>query len=327
MSYETLSAQKKRRRISGPHPITEQDISGLNRVFTTSFSDRYRKDGMLGAHVPALNPRIWRYALLCAGEGAMAWKDERGVIVGFCLSHLSGNEGWMGPIALEPAYQGVGLGKDMVSHGIAFLQKKGARVIGLETMPRTMSNIGFYSGLGFLPTQLSITLAYKSHFDNSSSYTLLSQLAAEEKVAALAHCGSLLQKMSPGYDYSHEILITDALKVGDVLLFYTDGELDGYVLCHSAPLVEGRVTEELRVLKLVMQKETSISRFLASLADYARRQGCGWVALRLNQQTQSLYKSMIRAGARVRWTDLRMALDSFQEKPPNKGILISNWEI
>lgn len=282
---------------------------------------------MLGAHIPALNPRIWRYALLCADEGAMAWKDERGVIVGFCLSHLSGVEGWMGPIALDPAYQGVGLGKDMVSHGITFLQKKGARVIGLETMPRTMSNIGFYSGLGFLPAQLSITLAYKSHFGNSSQYILLSQLSADDKIAALAQCGSLLQKMYPGYDYSHEILITDALKVGDLLLFYTDGELDGYVLCHSAPLVEGRVTDELRVLKVVMQCESLISRFLEALADYARRQGCGWVALRLNQQTQSLYKNMIRAGARVRWTDLRMALDGFEEKITENGILISNWEI
>jgi hypothetical protein len=36
---------------------------------------------------------------------------------------------------------------------------------------------------------------------------------------------------------------------------------------------------------------------------------------------------MIDVGARVRWTDLRMSLDGYVERPPSSGLLVSNWEI
>ena len=35
----------------------------------------------------------------------------------------------------------------------------------------------------------------------------------------------------------------------------------------------------------------------------------------------------VRAGARVRWTDLRMTLASHPQPVPAVGILLSNWEI
>jgi hypothetical protein len=38
------------------------------------------------------------------------------------------------------------------------LHEKAVQTIGLETMPRTIENIGFYSRLGFLPGHLTITL-------------------------------------------------------------------------------------------------------------------------------------------------------------------------
>jgi hypothetical protein len=39
----------------------------------------------------------------------------------------------------------------MVRTGIDWLRAQGARTIGLETMPRTVDNIGFYSRIGLSP--------------------------------------------------------------------------------------------------------------------------------------------------------------------------------
>ena len=39
------------------------------------------------------------------------------------------------------------------------------------------------------------------------------------------------------------------------------------------------------------------------------------------------YAAAVRAGARVRWTDLRMTLASHPQPVPPAGILLSNWEI
>ena len=64
------------------------------------------------------------------------------------MVHRSGTEGWMGPLAVRPDRQGEGLGRQIVQAGIEWLRGQGATTIGLETMPRTVDNIGFYSRLG-----------------------------------------------------------------------------------------------------------------------------------------------------------------------------------
>ena len=88
------------REIYGPERPTARDVDPLNRVFSEAFTDRYRRDGMTGVRVPYLNPAIWRYALEDAGEGAMVWRDPDGELCGFNMVHLSGREGWMGPLAV-----------------------------------------------------------------------------------------------------------------------------------------------------------------------------------------------------------------------------------
>ena len=138
---------KTARHADGPHPVRQADVPALNQVFSDAFTERYRRDGMVGVRVPFLNPAIWRYAIEDAGSGAMAWRGEREEIVAFNIAHRSGIEGWMGPLAVRPEWQGGGLGKEVVRTGISWLSEHATRVIGLETMPRTMDNIGFYSAL------------------------------------------------------------------------------------------------------------------------------------------------------------------------------------
>src|SRR5450432_1215153 len=123
-------------RPDGPYAATPDDHAALNHVFSEAFTERYRRDGMVGVRVPFLNPTIWRYAIEDAADGAMLWRDERGHIVAFNMVHRSGSEGWMGPLAVRTEYQGSGTGKDVVMRGIDWLKSRGATVIGLETMPR-----------------------------------------------------------------------------------------------------------------------------------------------------------------------------------------------
>src|SRR5256886_8124967 len=80
------------RQVYGPEPAGERDTEGLNRVFADAFTDRYRRDGLVGVRVPHLNPQVWRYALLDAGPGAMLWRDEGGRVAAFNIAHRSGAE-------------------------------------------------------------------------------------------------------------------------------------------------------------------------------------------------------------------------------------------
>jgi hypothetical protein len=39
------------------------------------------------------------------------------------------------------------------------------------------------------------------------------------------------------------------------------------------------------------------------------------------------YQRVIALGGHVRWTDLRMSLAGFVERLPQRGLVLSNWEI
>ena len=303
------------------------DIADLNQVFSDAFTERYRRDGMVGVRVPYLNPAVWRYAIEDADAGAMLWRDDRGHIAAFNMVHRSGTEGWMGPLAVRTEYQGTGLGKEIVTRGIEWLKQSRAAVIGLETMPRTMDNIGFYSRLGFTPGRLTLTTTLDATLDDRPA-TLLARRSTQEKEATLAECKALLERLAPGYDYTREIQLTDELSLGDtVILRGDDGALEGFALAHTVPLVEGRAREELRVLKLVLRHEEQFGEMARSLCDFARRSGTRRVALRVQGEYQTTYQRLVQMGARVRWTDLRMALTHHEEQRPKRALVLSNWEI
>ena len=143
----------------------------------------------------------------------------------------------------------------------------------------------------------------------------------------LAECRALVQRLSAGYDYTREITLTQELSLGDTVLLYDADTLIGFALAHTAPLVEGRAREELRVLKLVLEDESRFGDMVRALADFARRSGTRRVALRLQGEFLAAYRHVIALGGHVRWTDLRMSLVDYEEKRPDRGLVLSNWEI
>lgn len=313
-------------RIVGPFPIRLEDIPELNGIFSDAFSERYRRDGMAGVRVPPLNPAIWRFAIDGAGEGAMLWRDSHSAIAAFNLAHVLGQEGWMGPLAVREDLQSRGLGRTIVEAGIAHLKRHGCTTIGLETMPRTMDNIGFYSTLGFVVAPLTITVTMEQLAVPAP--TLLGHAGSAERERHTADIAALTTMVRPGADYAREVQLTLRHGLGDVVLMHDEqGRLTGYALFHDVPLVEGRSREELRVLKLVVADANDLPPLLQLVRAQVRRSGALRAALRLQGEYPDALRSLVAQGARVRWTDLRMTLSGYAERRSTQGIAISNWEI
>ena len=312
--------------LDGPHTARVEDIEDLNRVFSEAFTERYRRDGMVGVRVPHLNPAVWRYALRDAADGAMVWRGERGDIVAFNIVHRSGVEGWMGPLAVRSEHQGAGAGKEIVRRGIDWLKVHGATTIGLETMPRTMDNIGFYSAMGFVPGRLTLTTTVDAAYADKSGQ-LFGRLASRDRDDALEECHALVDSLLSGYDHRREIELTDELALGDTLLLYEKDRLTGFALCHTAPLVEGRAREDLRVLKMAVADMAAFDAMIRQLADLARRSGTRRVSIRVQGEYHAVYQRLIAMRGRVRWSDLRMSLAGHPERRVERGLVLSNWEI
>src|SRR2546426_596331 len=182
------------RQVYGPEVARERDTEDLNRVFADAFTDRYRRDGLVGVRVPHLNPQVARYWLLEQGVGTL----------------------------------------------------------GLETMPRTVENIGFYARLGFSPGHLTVTLTNDIATRGHSAPVLLSQRKGAAVEDGLAAARRLVSSLAPGYDFTREIRLTLELGLGDTSLVDGDDGLRALVLWHSAALAEGRPrdrSEERRVGK------------------------------------------------------------------------------
>jgi GNAT superfamily N-acetyltransferase len=313
------------RSLRGPDRPTLRDIEPLNRVFADAFTDRYGRDGLVGVRVPHLNTLVWRYALEDAGDGAMIWRDADGQIVAFNMVHQSGAEGWMGPLAVRPDRQGGGLGSTMVRLGIDWLKGQGARTIGLETMPRTVENIGFYSRLGLVPGPLTVTLVHDVPRPAGAPPELLSA-SGHQLARRLEECRRLTGELAPGVDFSREITLTRDLGIGDTTLLRDGGELLAFALWHSTPLAAGRSQDEVRVLKLVARSLDAFGRLLDGLHGAAASERVGRIAIRCQTEYADAYLRLIGAGYRVHWTDLRMVLPDFPLRP-RRGIVLSNWEI
>ena len=316
--------------VVGPEAPTEADFAALNRIFSDAFTDRYRRDGLVGVRVPPLNLQIWRYALRDAGPGAMVWRDEDDQIVAFNIAHRSGLEGWMGPLAVRPDRQGLGLGKAVVQAAIDWLKEQRAGTIGLETMPRTVENIGFYSQIGFAPGHLTITLTGDAATNVRTMrhrFLRLGDMAEADQAPLLAACRDRLARSAPGCDYTREHELTRELGIGDTIVI-EHGGVRGFALWHSAPLAEARPAEELRVLKLFADSAETFARLVVALEICAAKVRIRRVAVRCQTSYTAGYRHLIERGYRVRWTDLRMTLAEYPECVlPNDEILFSNWEI
>lgn len=323
-----------RTAVVGPELIPLGELPALNVLFSAAFSERYRRDGMAGVRVPPLNPPIWRYAIECAGTGAMLWRDALGRIAAFNLAHQSGAEGWMGPLAVREELQGQGVGRRVVTAGIEHLRRLGCRTVGLETMPRTMENIGFYARLGFVPAPMTITLTMEGLGGGAELPELLSAHGQGARESLVEECRALTDRVRPGSDYSREILLTLRHALGDLVILRDEARaVTGFALFHEVPLVEGRSREEMRVLKLVVAHGDDLLALTSLLRAQARHCGTLRVAIRMQGEYGSAFAALVADGARVRWTDLRMILAPrtgdpvAQSFPSRGGLALSNWEI
>jgi GNAT superfamily N-acetyltransferase len=314
------------RSVRGPDRATLRDIESLNRVFADAFTDRYSRDGLVGVRVPQLNNLVWRYALEDAGDGSMVWRDTDGQMVAFNMVHRSGTEGWMGPLAVRPDRQGEGLGSAMVRTGIEWLRGQGATTIGLETMPRTVDNIGFYSRMGLVPSHLTVTLVHDVPRRPIGAPELLSSAGGGWQ-DCLEECRRLADRVLPGVDFTRELALTHDLGIGDTTLLREGKALTGFALWHSTPLAAGRPKDELRVLKLVAGGSAAFDRLIQALQLSAVNERVSRVAIRCQTEFESAYLRLIELGYRVHWTDLRMLLPGYPQRAPAEGILMSNWEI
>ena len=170
-----------------------------------------------GASAASKGMRAWLNPANWFRPAPAAPPDPERPVVGYGGFWYILDEAHISTIAVHPDWQGIGLGKAVVRGGVEWLAGRRTTVIGLETMPRTMDNIGFYSTLGFIPARLTITVTLDAARADGP-VAMLSRLPEKTREDLIAQCRDLTMARIPGYDYTREIRLTSELGLGDTLL-------------------------------------------------------------------------------------------------------------
>lgn len=95
-------------------------------------------------------------------EGCFVLMDGKDLL-GYSFNKTMGEEGYMGPVGIQPSLHGKGWGQKLIQCSLDYLRKR-CKVIGLEVRPEAGNNLGLYHKLGFHSSFPSLILEVPEKF-------------------------------------------------------------------------------------------------------------------------------------------------------------------
>ncbi len=204
--------------------MREEDLESVRQTEAQAFSAWWEK----------WNPGKGSPAVRSLEMVASCWRrDPQGCFVmegdhrllGSIFSCTWGRVGWFGALGVLPEAQGQGIGKELIQASVGYMRKEPARLIGLETQPDVPGNLGLYGRLGFelrLPT-VFLMRDVPGAEGLPASVRLWSEATQTERVRWMEDLRRAADQITPGLDYSKEILAWGQPGQGEVLILL-DGE-------------------------------------------------------------------------------------------------------
>ena len=307
------------------------DISEVNRVNRDAFRALLKREKHVAFVAALLRPNALWDMYRTAGQDRCFVATAGKRIVGYAITHLWGTVGWFGPLGVAPDWQRQGVGKDLALMSVDSLERNGATTIGLETMPDSVSNLGFYSRLGFQSNAMSFVLAksvLNSEYELAEPLMYQTDFSSTHKEAIIDECGELTGKILPGLDYSGEIHQTDKYKFGTTLFFRHDDKLIGFAVCHSGKYFRSERAETLRVKIAVAHPaagRNQVDRLIAGIEAFARQSGKYRLHMNINARHDSWYRLLLERGYRLVATGLRMTWDGYEEEISSDAPDFNRW--
>jgi len=251
---------------------------------------------------------------------ACLWRDPQGCfvatddgrVVGFILSRTWGGVGWFGTFGVLPDQQRRGIGKRLIAASLDYLRQEPQRVIGLETMAESASNLQLYLQLGFQLAWPTLVLRRQLAGAEMPSGEVRRWSAADSSTRArwLSELRAATGRIWPGLDYAKEIEILQAFDHGDTVVLCNKGAAVGLCALRLASGVEGGDKGEAKVEALALDPQHTNAQTLSTLlrATEALASQAGKTKLRLPVYGQHSWavQQLLEQGYRVQRLAVRM---------------------
>lgn len=315
-----------------PRAMRPDDIPAVNLILSKSFMKARIDEGYKNTRVPPCHRGFLEMYLTSFPEGCFVIENQQGIIA-YTFSRLWGQVGWIGPVSVIPAMQGQKLGHDLMREALTALQNAGARVIGLETIPRNYRNLGFYAKLDFVPQQLVLDLqapvppqpGYAEDAEYDAIFLGLSD--KKERPALTEELEKLCRKIDPCLSLVREAALVREFDYGDALLMrHAQRGLIGCAIAHSETYNAEEPRQFLKVYALLLEESASLSPMLQMLFAWAKREGLSALIVRTPTRYHLAYRELLRRGFRVFHADVRMTLQGYDESASPESFYLSKWE-
>jgi len=265
--------------------MTAADLEEVRAVDLRAFSENNR-----GILLPRRRELLAAY--LAAGGGLVA--DMDGTVAGFVFWHHWGSCGWLGPLAVDPVYQGHGLGKSLVLAARRALRDDGAGVVGLEAWPEEGRSLTLVSRLSFQWEGFCLLLARNT----LTRDTVIPPLPVDDQ-ALVRRVAAAVQ---PGFDPSPVVAVALGHGLGELF-----AEANGFVLCQRGGSREG--TGDLGLVRLLLV-EPGARRYLTlglleTACAYFRAVGAREALLPLYADQRHWLPDLLAGGWRIAGATLR----------------------
>ena len=208
------------RSVHGPERATARDVEPLNRLFAEAFTDRYRRDGLVGRAGAVSQAGDLALRDRGCGRGrhdvARRRRPARGVQHGAPLRHR-GLDG-AARRAARPAGRRRGARHRAGGHRAPALARRH------DHRPRDDAahhrEHRLLQPLGFVPRHLTVTLVRDAVRAVARDAT---RLSSGDIAGGIAECAELTSRVAPGVDFSRELLLTHEMGLGDTTLVRRGG--------------------------------------------------------------------------------------------------------
>lgn len=309
------------------------DLPAVNRILSKSFTAARINEGFKRPRVPLVHQSFLEMYLASFPPGCFVMEHKH-TLIGYSFAHLWGKIGWIGPVSIIPAHQGRHLGREIMQATVKALQEAGARVIGLETVPRNYRNLGFYSNLGFLPGPLSLDLVrhvppvWAETIPENFQAAYHSELAPAELAKVCVEADKLAQAVDPNLRLQSEIALIRQFQYGDALYVRDNGKLAACIVAHTETYSPEETARPLKVVMLLVHPQQSdlLTDLLPLLFKWAEQKQLTGISVRTPTRYQRAYRTLIEAGFRVAHAELRMSLEGYHEQANPDHCNLMKWE-
>lgn len=259
-------------------------------------------------------------------------------VVGYNFIHIWGSFAWFGPLGVNPEYQSQGIGKKLIEHTIKILKEEyKVSTIGLNTMPESSYNVGFYMSLGFTPLKLSLNLKKKiSEADLEtiicSSKYKVKQIDINDEVNYLRveeNLNILTNKIFNNFNVTSELKMIENQDFGTVFTLEVNDEIQGVLICYTKSIRESserNLQIKLAVINRDLDYKEAIDAIMEACIRYAKGINYESISLDCNTYDAEICNHLIlKHGFKIERNQIMMLMGKDNPFKSHNEILLTRF--